>query len=101
MKFCPDCDNLLYPNKGKLFCKFCGHYVSLKKGEIIPKSENKLLEVVNGSLNYQTFFPYEQFRTDQERIIREIEASAQLRKNMHKQNAELIPFIYFEIAKNN
>ena len=82
MKFCPDCDNLLYPSKGKLFCKFCGSYVSLKDGEIITKSEKKSLEVVNGPLTYQTFFPYEQFREDQERIIRDIEASAKLRKNI-------------------
>ena len=64
MKFCPDCDNLLYPSKGKLFCKFCGQYVSLKKGEIIPKSEKKSIKVANGTLNSQTFFPYEQFRPD-------------------------------------
>ena len=82
MNFCPECDNLLYPTKNKLFCKFCGHFVNLRNDNIITKSEHKSIEKSNGPLNYQNFFPYEQFRPDQEKIIREIEASAKSRKNI-------------------
>jgi len=29
MRFCPVCENLLLPHKGKLYCKACGYEVSI------------------------------------------------------------------------
>ena len=29
MKFCPDCDNIIFPKDGKLFCKACDKELGL------------------------------------------------------------------------
>jgi len=36
MQFCPKCENLLYPTKNGLHCKFCSRYYKLKKKQLIP-----------------------------------------------------------------
>ncbi|MFX0139788.1 MAG: DEAD/DEAH box helicase family protein, partial [Candidatus Hodarchaeota archaeon] len=80
MKFCPICDNLLYPTKNKLYCKFCGF--SLDKDEDLAreKTESKSAIIENDEINYLNFFPYDQFRPEQENIINQIEESARLNK---------------------
>ncbi|MFX1340607.1 MAG: helicase C-terminal domain-containing protein [Promethearchaeota archaeon] len=101
MKFCPDCQNLLYPMKKGLYCKFCHNFFNNKDGNLkeevksitINKSKlnmNDLSSEIKGkkknniklpkNMNYLHFFPYEQFRESQENIIKEIEINARSKK---------------------
>ncbi|MFX1487747.1 MAG: DEAD/DEAH box helicase family protein, partial [Promethearchaeota archaeon] len=102
MKFCPECDNLLYPKGKLLYCKTCGKNYIIKERKIkeelksikSKEKDNKIQTVPNNDivkdsisniissrvnkikdkeLNYLHFFPYEEFRKQQERIIRSIE----------------------------
>jgi DNA excision repair protein ERCC-2 len=103
MNFCPECDNLLYSTKGKLYCKSCKLYYSFK---IIPEGVNdsgtnndantsnnnrntKEEEIViredlknlsQDENHYLHFFPYEDFRQNQENYIKQIKESADNRK---------------------
>ena len=101
MNFCPECQNLLYPMKKGLYCKFCNNFFSKKDGKLkkglncININENKLfmndlsgeikVKKVNDlklpkKMNYLHFFPYEQFRESQENIIKQIEENVRSKK---------------------
>jgi DNA excision repair protein ERCC-2 len=109
MKFCycPKCENLLYPSKNGLYCKFCDSYQNLNDNNSVlkqvssyKKKEDKNVDLFEDleeikwpsakktevplikGINYLTFFPYDNFREDQERIIREIEDSGRNKKNI-------------------
>jgi len=107
MKFCPNCEKVLFPTNNRLYCKGCSLYYVLKKGSLVVKNDNNLLSEIdlaglddNSSkaeykkksdkittisnpqkTSYSTFFPYEHFRRDQERIIKQIEKASREKKN--------------------
>ncbi|MBY8979143.1 MAG: hypothetical protein KGD72_02025, partial [Candidatus Lokiarchaeota archaeon] len=92
MKFCPNCEKVLFPTNNQLYCKTCSLFYVLKKGKLVAKNDNDLLNEINlsgtddnkseaeykkksnkdtSNLNhqktsYRTFFPYEDYRTSQE-----------------------------------
>lgn len=33
MKWCPECDNILLPSRGKLFCRACNKYHNFEDGD--------------------------------------------------------------------
>ncbi len=43
MKFCPKCDNILFPHKKKLYCKACNLEFDL---DIDQKDEYKIVKVI-------------------------------------------------------
>ncbi|MFW9864650.1 MAG: helicase C-terminal domain-containing protein [Candidatus Thorarchaeota archaeon] len=102
MKFCPECDNLLYPKGNLLYCKTCGkRYIKKEKKikeelksitskekdnkiQIVPNNDieknsissrisSRVNKIKDKELYYLHFFPYEEFRKQQEKIIRIIE----------------------------
>ncbi|MBY9016654.1 MAG: DEAD/DEAH box helicase family protein [Candidatus Lokiarchaeota archaeon] len=107
MKFCPNCEKVLFPTNNRLYCKGCSLYYVLKKGSLVIKNDNdssceinpvsydyndsdarkKRNSDINTSnaypqkSSYLTFFPYEHFRKNQERIIKQIEKAALEKKN--------------------
>ena len=107
MKFCPNCEKVLFPTNNQLYCKICSLFYVLKKGKLVAKNDNDLLNEINlagtddnkseaeykkksnkdtSNLNhqktsYRTFFPYEDYRTSQERIIKQIEIASLEKKN--------------------
>jgi len=94
MKFCPQCESLLYPNKKKLFCKVCGTYFNLETDGTIIHSQKKKINFDRDNIkkisdtnhvaenNYLKYFPYEEFRKSQEQIISQIETSIRLNNNI-------------------
>ena len=100
MNFCPNCENLLYYHNGKLFCKVCNRYYELYNDEsksslnlnnLKKESSNSQTEDLNDmdsktesseKIDFRTFFPYGEFRKDQEKIINDIELAAQEKKNI-------------------
>jgi DNA excision repair protein ERCC-2 len=107
MKFCPNCEKVLFPTNNKLYCKVCSLFYVLKKGRLVVDSDNDLSIEINQigndnnnsnleykkksakntidsnpqKISYLTFFPYEHFRKDQESIINQIEKAAKEKKN--------------------
>ena len=107
MKFCPSCEKVLFPTNNQLFCKGCSLFYVLKNGRLVEKNDKDSLHEIshisfdnnkpktvnkkkskknpnNSSpqkTNYLTFFPYEHFRSDQERIIKQIENASLEKKN--------------------
>ncbi|GAH16456.1 unnamed protein product, partial [marine sediment metagenome] len=107
MKFCPNCEKVLFPTNNRLYCKGCSLYYVLKNGNLVVKNDNNLLSEINlagfdnnnskaeykkksdkdtsnsnpQKTSYLTFFPYEHFRSDQERIIKQIEKASLEKKN--------------------
>ncbi len=99
MKFCPKCENLLQYHNGNLYCKFCDRYwqqyndelkltlnqTLIKKDINLIEKEEKIKKVSETTsyktLTYRNFFPYEEYRQHQEKIIKDIELASQERKN--------------------
>jgi len=107
MKFCPNCEKVLFPTNNQLYCKGCSLFYVLKNGSLVVKNDNDLLSEINlagfddnnskvehkkksdrdtsnsnpQKASYLTFFPYEDFRKDQERIIKQIEKASIEKKN--------------------
>ncbi len=107
MKFCPNCEKVLFPTNNQLYCKSCSLFYVLKEGRLVVKNDNDLLSEINfaGSddnkseaeykkksdkdmsnsnpqkTSYLNFFPYEHFRKEQERIIKQIEKASVEKKN--------------------
>ena len=108
MNFCPECEKVLYPTKEYLYCKACHRSFKLKKkNKLIPYlsmddsssfkisndlTDNSIVKRIDKHellkmnkvkpLKYVHFFPYDQFRESQENLIKQIEESAQERKNI-------------------
>ena len=102
MKFCPNCEKVLYPTNNRLYCKGCSLYYVLKKGRLEVNNDNDFLSEINHvnfddnnskaeykkksdkdtsnsnpqKTSYLTFFPYEHFRSEQENIIKQIEKAS-------------------------
>ena len=107
MKFCPNCEKVLYPTNNRLYCKGCSLYYVLKKGRLEVNNDNDFLSEINHvnfddnnskaeykkksdkdtsnsnpqKTSYLTFFPYEHFRSEQENIIKQIEKASLEKKN--------------------
>ena len=107
MKFCPNCEKVLFPTNNRLYCKGCSLFYDLKKGKLVMNNGNGLSHEINPTrfdnnnsqteykkksnkdidsfnpqkTSYRTFFPYEGYRTDQERIIKQIEKASLEKKN--------------------
>ena len=107
MKFCPNCEKILYPTNNRLYCKGCSLYYVLKKGRLEVNNDNDFLSEINHvnfddnnskaeykkksdkdtsnsnpqKTSYLTFFPYEHFRSEQENIIKQIEKASLEKKN--------------------
>ncbi|HUW91037.1 MAG TPA: helicase C-terminal domain-containing protein [Candidatus Nanopelagicaceae bacterium] len=107
MKFCPNCEKVLFPSNNRLYCKGCSLSYILKKGRLVVNNDNDLLREIDHAsfddnnsnaeykkksdkdtsnsnpqkTSYLTFFPYEHFRREQESIIKQIEKASQEKKN--------------------
>ena len=47
MKFCPNCEKVLFPTNNRLYCKGCSLYYVLKNGSLVVKNDNDLLHEIN------------------------------------------------------
>jgi len=107
MKFCPNCEKVLFPTNNRLYCKGCSLFYVLKEGNLVVKNDNDLVSEINltgfddnnskaeykkksnkdtshskaQKTSYLTFFPYEHYRRDQERIIKQIQKASVEKKN--------------------
>ncbi len=107
MKFCPNCEKVLFPSNNRFYCKTCSLSYILKKGRLVVNNDNDLLHEIDHAsfddnnsnaenkkksdkdtsnsnpqkISYLTFFPYVHFRKEQESIIKQIEKASQEKKN--------------------
>ena len=107
MKFCPSCEKVLFPTNNQLYCKGCSLYYILKKGRLVLNNDTDLSREIkpisydisfsdaeikgksdkdtsDSNLqkpSYLNFFPYEHFRKNQERIIKQIKKASLEKKN--------------------
>ena len=94
MKFCPECESVLYPKNQRLFCKACGIYFDLeaegtimfstKRKNILDEENIKKISDINqiAKSNYMKYFPYQEFRKSQEEIISQIEECIRSNNNI-------------------
>ncbi len=94
MKFCPECESVLYPKNHRLFCKACGIYFDLeaegtimfstKRKNILDEENIKKISDINqiAKSNYMKYFPYQEFRKSQEEIISQIEECIRSNNNI-------------------
>ena len=47
MKFCPNCEKVLFPTNNQLYCKSCSLFYVLKEGRLVVKNDNDLLSEIN------------------------------------------------------